>query len=208
VHDERGSVTPLLAVLVLAVGGLCLGLGRLGGTANAMAKAQTAADAAALAGAVDGEDAARELAAANGATVVSIDGDGPEMQVTVRLHGVEARARASGTMQGAARAFGQATGVMGLQPPMQAALAKAEQLLGQSVPITSGWRSFSDQERLWEHRGDNPYPVAEPGTSMHERGLAVDVPVSFVPRLVRVARQAGLCHPYPDTDPVHFEVCR
>ena len=27
------------------------------------------------------------------------------------------------------------------------------------------------------------------------------------PGLLRVASQAGLCHPYPERDPVHFEVC-
>ena len=102
---ERGSVTPLVAVLVVAVGGLCLGLGRLGGTANAKARAQTAADAAALAGAADGEDAARDLAAANGAEVLAIDSDGAEVQVKVRVHGVEARARATGRPYGAGAGF-------------------------------------------------------------------------------------------------------
>jgi LAS superfamily LD-carboxypeptidase LdcB len=91
---------------------------------------------------------------------------------------------------------------------MVAALARAEQLLGQAVPITSGYRSPAKQRALWENRASNPYPVAAPGTSMHERGLAVDVPLTFVPRLERVAASAGLCHPFPQADPVHFEVCR
>ena len=42
---------------------------------------------------------------------------------------------------------------------------------------------------------------------MHERGLAVDVPSAFVPELVAVALQTGLCQRYPRTDPVHFELC-
>ena len=53
----------------------------------------------------------------------------------------------------------------------------------------------------------NPYPVAPPGTSLHESGLAVDVPLGFVPTLLAVAADAGLCQPLPETDPVHFEPC-
>ena len=90
---------------------------------------------------------------------------------------------------------------------MLAALARAEQLIGRPVPITSGYRSPGEQASLWARRASNPYPVAPPGTSMHELGLAVDVPLSFMPSFVAIAPEVGLCHPYPDTDPVHFEVC-
>lgn len=95
-EQERGSTTPLLAVIAVAVGGLCVGLGRLGADADAAARAQTAADAAALAGAADGLDAARRLAAANDAEVVELtaSADGDEVQVIVRVRGVEAQARA------------------------------------------------------------------------------------------------------------------
>ena len=95
-NEERGSTTPLLALLVVAVGGLCLGLGHLGAAANAAARAQTAADAAALAGAADGLDAARRLAKANGAEVVELhsEDEGSAVEVIVRVHGVEAVARA------------------------------------------------------------------------------------------------------------------
>ena len=93
---ERGSTTPLLAIVVVAVGGLCVGLGRLGADADAAARAQTAADAAALAGAAEGLGAARRLAAANGAEVVELTAsvDGDEVQIVVRVRGVEAQARA------------------------------------------------------------------------------------------------------------------
>lgn len=90
---------------------------------------------------------------------------------------------------------------------MRAALARAEQLLGQPVPVTSGYRSGAEQRRLWSGRRANPYPVAPPGTSMHERGLAIDVPASLADRLAAVGRAAGLCRPLPATDPVHFELC-
>jgi hypothetical protein len=205
VGSERGSVTPLVAVVMVLVGVLCLGLGRLGGDANGRAKAQTAADAAALAGAADGEDEARALAVANGAEVLQIDTQGLEVQVRVRVGDVEAWARATG------RAFGGRTGpsgVAGLVPELRAALERAEAFLGSEVPVTSGWRSYAEQERLWRRRGSNPYPVAPPGTSSHERGRAVDVPRAFVARLRAIAGRAGLCQPFPATDPVHFELCR
>jgi hypothetical protein len=203
VRDERGSVVPLVALLVVAVGGLCLGLGRLGGVANAKAQAQTAADAAALAAAAEGPAAARGLARANGAEVVRVETDGDEVEVEVRLGQVTAAARAVGGGRP-----GAGSTVPGLVPELRAALAEAEQLLGEEVPITSGWRSRARQERLYDDRGTNPYPVARPGTSAHEWGRAVDVPRWFVARLVAVATQVGLCHPWPETDPVHFELCR
>jgi hypothetical protein len=88
-------VLPLVALLVVAVGGLCLGLGRLGGDAVAAARARTAADAAALAGAAEDEDSAREVAEANGAELVDFLREGPEVQVEVRIGDAQARARAT-----------------------------------------------------------------------------------------------------------------
>ena len=99
-------------------------------------------------------------------------------------------------------------GTEGLTPDMVAAVTRAGALLGEPVPISSGWRSRAQQAALWARRRTNPYPVARPGTSMHERGLAIDVPRAFVARLRLVATAAGLCQPLPSTDPVHFELCR
>lgn len=201
--DERGSATPLLALLVVVVAGLGFGLARMGGVANARAAAQTAADAAALAAAADGSAAGRVLAEANGAEVVSIELDGNEAQVEVRLGPVGAVARAAGERGG-----GLVAGAAGLVPELRAALAEAERLLGRPVPVTSDWRSRQTQQRLYDDRGTNPYPVARPGTSSHERGRAVDVSRWFVRRLVAIGREVGLCRPWPDSDPVHFELCR
>jgi hypothetical protein len=91
---------------------------------------------------------------------------------------------------------------------MVAAIARAEALLGRPIPIVSGFRTRAEQERLWANRATNPFPVAPPGTSNHERGLAIDVPSSFVPVLRTVAPASGLCQPLPESDPVHFEPCR
>ena len=201
---QRGSVSPLLAVLVLATGGLCVALGRLGGDAVDAARAQTAADAAALAGAAGGEEVGRGVAGANGGRVVTFVEDGQGVLVTVRIGRAVATARAVGT--GADPGIGAPRG--GLVPELVAALLRAGQALGTPVPISSGWRSSVQQQALWAGRGSNPYPVARPGTSAHERGLAVDVPRVFAERLAHVGPAVGLCRPLPRTDPVHFELCR
>lgn len=206
-RGERGSVTPLVAVVVLAVGGLVVGLGRLGGLTAEAARARSAADAAALAGAAEGEAAARQLAADNGATLESFTVDGAEVQVSVRLGRATARARA--VAEGLGSGGEGAGAVAGMTPELRAALAEAARILGvERVPVTSGWRSTARQAALYANRAQNPYPVARPGTSAHERGTAVDVPRAFAARLAAVSARTGLCRPWPETDPVHFELCR
>lgn len=211
-RNDGGQVLPLVAVLVALVGVAALTLGRVGGATVARASAVAAADAAALAGAVDGRAGAEEVARANGARLVGFSrspspSGAIEAVAEVRLGRARARARArqdpavSGVV-GTGRAA-----VAGLAPGLRAALQRAEALLGTSVPVVSGFRTRADQERLWQHRAANPYPVARPGTSRHEQGLAVDVPRSFVSRLLAVAGRAGLCQPLPASDPVHFELC-
>jgi LAS superfamily LD-carboxypeptidase LdcB len=73
--------------------------------------------------------------------------------------------------------------------------------------VGSGLRTRTEQEELWRRRHTNPYPVARPGTSDHEQGLAVDIAGSHVDAVVAVAAAAGLCRPLPESDPVHFELC-
>ncbi|MEA3077998.1 MAG: hypothetical protein QOF60_2906 [Actinomycetota bacterium] len=76
---------PLVALVVVAIGVACLGLGRLGGSAADAATAQTAADAAALAGVVAGEGPAGSVAAANDGVLVSFERVGPLGDVRVRV---------------------------------------------------------------------------------------------------------------------------
>ncbi|CAN5864531.1 hypothetical protein BH23ACT1_BH23ACT1_03010 [soil metagenome] len=99
---QRGSVLPLVALLIVAAGGLCVGLGRLGGDAVQAAQARTAADAAALAGAAEGEDLARDVADDNGAVLVAFVQDGLDVEVRARVGDAEAVARATRTAGGAA----------------------------------------------------------------------------------------------------------
>ncbi|MDQ6927632.1 MAG: M15 family metallopeptidase [Actinomycetota bacterium] len=202
---------PIAALIVVLVGVLALALGRMGGAAAARADAQTAADAAALAGAADGREAAEALATANGARLVSFEQKDSDTRVVVELGPAQATGKArrqGGSGSGGSGEPGGSGSREGLAPAMKAALARAEQILGHQIPITSGYRSRQDQERLYANRANNPYPVAPPGSSMHEQGLAIDVPPEVVPDLVRVGTQAGLCHPFPEADPVHFEVCK
>jgi hypothetical protein len=87
-------VVPLVALLIVAVAGLVLGLGRLGGDAVDRARARTAADAAALAGAAAGRDEAESVAEANGARLVAWETAGADVRVRVSFRGFEASARA------------------------------------------------------------------------------------------------------------------
>ncbi len=93
-RSERGSVLPLVVLGFVIAGGGALLLGRLGQSAVHRAAARTAADAAALAGAAEGEAAAREVATANGATVLRFEVLGADTRVTVRLGEAEAVGRA------------------------------------------------------------------------------------------------------------------
>ena len=85
---------PLVALAVVIAGGGAVLLGRLGEAAVARAAARTAADAAALAGAAEGEDAARQVADANHATIVRFEVLGDDTRVTVRFGPAEAVGRA------------------------------------------------------------------------------------------------------------------
>lgn len=93
-HDEHGAVTVLLAAAIVIVACLVLQVTKLSVAAADRARAQTAADAAALGGVVDGEEAAAELARSNGATLLSFVDEGNQVQVHVGFHGAVATARA------------------------------------------------------------------------------------------------------------------
>lgn len=205
-RTDRGQAVPLAAAMVAVVAIALVGLVPAGRAVADRARARTAADAAALAGAAEGEQAARDLADVNGAELVDFARSGDEVVVRVRVGavGASARARAVRTTRGATAAGGER---VGLAPAMLAALARADGVLGQPVPVVSGFRTRAEQEALWHQRHANSYPVARPGTSDHERGLAVDVPRSFADDLAAVGAAVGLCRPLPDSDPVHFVLC-
>lgn len=92
---DRGQAAPLLAA-VLAFGVVAVvALGHLGEVGVDAARARTAADAAALAGAASGRGAASALAAANGGSLVSYRQEGGAVLVSVRVGTSVAVARAA-----------------------------------------------------------------------------------------------------------------
>lgn len=125
-RTECGQVLPLVALLIVALGGAAVFAVRLGGLAVARAKASAAADAAALAGAAEGRAAAERLAGANGGRVVVYREEGSDTEVRVGVGRAGATARATG---------GQRLAPGGRAPALNAVLARAAQLLGRPVRV-------------------------------------------------------------------------
>lgn len=92
-RDAGQAVPLLLGVVALAVVVL-LALVPLAEGVAQRTQARTAADAAALAGAAEGEAAAREVAAANGATLTDWRAAGPDVWVAVTVGDAQAFAKA------------------------------------------------------------------------------------------------------------------
>ena len=212
-------IVALSAVLSLGVGIFSIEVGRVTWDKG---RAQTAADAAALAaiaesgpyGRGDPELQARTFASANGARLVRClcDQGATAMQVTVSLDGVSAEARAvlDPSLLRPASAALDARGLNGqLADAVRRLLADAKG----AVRLVSGYRSYSEQAALWE-RGLNRYGdpetadnwVAPPGGSMHERGLAVDLGgnLNLAVRLISL-HHLPLWRPLPN-EPWHFEL--
>ena len=81
------------------------------------------------------------------------------------------------------------------------------------IKINSAKRDAADQQRLWdesvasgrEGKTASGMPIGKPGTSKHERGLAVDIQNYNDPKAVAAMNKQGLFQTVPK-DPVHFEV--
>ena len=81
------------------------------------------------------------------------------------------------------------------------------------IKINSAKRDAADQQRLWDESVANGregktasgMPIGKPGTSKHERGLAVDIQNYNDPKAVAAMNKQGLFQTVPK-DPVHFEV--
>jgi len=107
-NRARGQSTVLMVVMLFATVGMALAVAEIGQILDESARARTAADAAALAGASEGEAAAAEIAAANGASLVffeEIASAGAEertVTVEVRVGRASQRARAAATVEWAA----------------------------------------------------------------------------------------------------------
>ena len=92
----------------------------------------------------------------------------------------------------------------GLQPWLRPYAAWLLSLYPAAV-VTSTYRSYSDQLRLWLTRSSNPYPVAPPGSSYHQYGRAfdVDAPPQILAQLGQAwIRIGGTWHA---SDRIHFQ---
>ena len=96
---ERGQALPILLV-ALAVALIAIAVvARVGVVADDRARAQTAADAAALAGAAGGRSEAARLARANGAALVDYRASGATVVVVVVVGDASARASAESVVE-------------------------------------------------------------------------------------------------------------
>jgi len=96
VRRESGQAAiVLLAVVAVLVVTISLAVAAMGRTTIDRTRAQTAADAAALAGLEGGSSAASRLAARHGATLITWTEIGDDVTVTVRLGETTATARAT-----------------------------------------------------------------------------------------------------------------
>lgn len=93
-RPDDGQALPLMAGVLALVATLLVGLVALGNLVGARAQAQTAADAAALAGAARGRPAATAMAEDNDAELESFVARGDEVEVTVRVGDTRATSRA------------------------------------------------------------------------------------------------------------------
>lgn len=215
--------------MTLAVAGLTLLLGfavgsgaaEVGGAASARARAQTAADAAALAAVAEsspsGEgrpaEAAADYAERNGGRLVKCycEAGATAMQVVVSVDGALAEARA--VLDPMLLAPATLGSTVGLHPDLATAVQRlVEESVGR-VRVVSGLRSPERQEQLWaealrEHGSPEAADdwVARPGSSMHERGLAVDLGGDLA-EAVRLIDELDLpLHRPLAHEPWHFEL--
>jgi zinc D-Ala-D-Ala carboxypeptidase len=101
----------------------------------------------------------------------------------------------------------------GLDPRLEAAVGRLVTEGRGAIRVVSGFRSTAEQSVLWAEalaRYGSPERaddwVAPPGTSMHERGLAVDLGGDLALAVQLVARlHLPLWRPLPN-EPWHFEL--
>lgn len=78
-------------------------------------------------------------------------------------------------------AFPNLTGDLDASPEVLRRLNALAAQRGETWQVTSGLRTFAEQQRLYDNRASNPNPVARPGSSLHESGNAADVSINGRP---------------------------
>lgn len=83
---------------------------------------------------------------------------------------------------------------------------------GTTLHVVSGLRTYGQQASLYANRASNRNPVAAPGTSKHEKGLAVDITLSGgranISTAGAIGESLGLTWGgrFSKPDPGHFEL--
>ena len=97
-----------------------------------------------------------------------------------------------------------------LQPKAMDAFKKAERIAGRTIGVVQSYRSCAAQRlaciRVCGDPAGCPGTCAEPGTSYHQRGKAIDITSAGLnaPRVIAALRKAGWCQSVPKSDPGHF----
>jgi hypothetical protein len=197
-------------------------LSQIGALSSLASRAQLAADAAALAavaesapyGSSEPTTAARSFARANGARLLECVCDPATGVAQVEVAVGEAVASARAVLDAEALAPASlAVDAVGLHPALADAVRVLVRESAGAVRLVSGWRSFEEQRALW-NEALTRYGTAEaaddwvapPGTSAHERGVAVDLGGDLT-RAVRLINELGLpLHRPLSHEPWHFEL--
>jgi len=103
----------------------------------------------------------------------------------------------------------------GFKDRIIAAAEAFNSMTGNKIAINSAKRDPEDQQRVWDESvkagrpgiGPSGMPIAKPGRSKHERGLAVDIQNYKDPNAVAAMNKQGLFQTVPK-DPVHFEAAK
>jgi hypothetical protein len=83
--------------------------------------------------------------------------------------------------QAAPGSYPHLTGDLDANPELLRRLETVAASRGENWTITSGHRTTAEQQALWDARATNPFPVARPGTSIHEQGNSADVTINGRP---------------------------
>jgi hypothetical protein len=102
----------------------------------------------------------------------------------------------------------------GLDPELHKRLMAAAEVYGKPLTINSGFRSYEKQKAEYDKSvaagtpgvGPGGMLVAKPGSSNHERGMAVDIQEYRDPKAVEALKSQGLVQRYGNADRVHFEI--
>jgi hypothetical protein len=129
-------------------------------------------------------------------------------QLQSAMTGAPAAASAPAASTAAPGSYPHLDGDLDANPEILQRLEALAAKRGEKFHVNSGLRTIAEQQRLWDNRANNPFPVARPGTSRHQSGRACDVSIGGRPiqSVISAAelRAAGL-NPLAG-DAVHVEL--